>query len=332
MRRYEFDSGTQQWVPIRSGDYRSLISIGDLGTNDIEAIVRRSLQLAGERTLARGTLSSRTVGLLFGLTSTRTRTSFGLGAQMLGANTIVYGPDDLQLNTGESLADTMSVLGGFLDLLVVRDRLTSEDLRKTADKAGIAVVNAMSFDEHPTQALSDLAVIHRVCGRIAGTNVCYLGEGNSTAAALALALATCPGAMLFLGTPAEYGLSDETRRRVAELSRRSGATIVEEHDVDRIPANTMDVIYTTQWQTTGTSKKDVEWRRKFEPFRVTEALVQRLARDRKTIFMHDLPAHRGEEVVKEIIDGQRSVVFLQAQQKLFTGMAVLEWCLGVSPD
>jgi ornithine carbamoyltransferase len=265
------------------------------------------------------------VGIYFRKTSTRTRTAFSAGALRLGASIISYGPNDLQENTGETPGDTAQVLSGMLDAFVARTTGPAAELRAYADQPRMAVVNAMSEREHPTQALTDLTTIAAHFGRVDGIRVRYVGEGNNTAVALALALARFPGTTLHLNTPAGYGLPADVLEEASAAAKGSGATLVEHHDMT--PCEGADVVYTTRWQTTGTSKPDPDWRERFLPFQVDDAV---LAAAPGAVFMHDLPAHRGDEVTATVLDGPRSIAFAQADNKLHSAMAVLEWCLGAA--
>ncbi|GAB4189008.1 MAG: ornithine carbamoyltransferase [Wenzhouxiangellaceae bacterium] len=307
---------------------RSLITLNDLDAEEIRRIVDRSIEIAAVRGRGLNTLSDKTVGVYFGITSTRTRTSFALGATLLGASTIQYSGSDLQLNTGESMPDTARVLGNFLDAIVVRDKIDSAGLIDFSRNSGAAIINAMSFDEHPTQGLTDLATIKRQFGDWKDLNILYLGEGNSTAIALALAAAKLGDFQLYLATPPGYGIPQAIRDQYPLLQASYGRNITEVHDINELPAGSADVIYTTRWQTTGTEKPDPRWRDKFAPFQINQTLFQRCHRNEHSVFMHDLPAHREEEVTADVIDGDRSIVFMQAEQKLYTGMASLEYCLG----
>lgn len=299
---------------------RHLISLRQLSHEDLDYMVGRATAYA-DRTVACQPLRDRIVGIYFGLTSTRTRTAFTTAAIRLGGHAITYGPNDLQLNTGESMSDTGHVLARMLDALVVRIPGGPDDLLALAAQDRMSVVNAMSLDEHPTQALADLTTMHRVFGRIDGLRVLYVGEGNSTAAALCLALAKYRDVELCVRTPAGYGLSDEARSAAGGTA--AGTHIEERHDMLELPEQ-VDIIYTTRWQTTGTAKPDANWRDLFGPFRVDTSIRDRFP---SAVFMHDLPAHRGEEVESAVIDGPGSIVFDQAANKLYSAMAALEWCV-----
>ncbi|WP_329325759.1 ornithine carbamoyltransferase [[Kitasatospora] papulosa] len=300
---------------------RHLISIDDLSDEELRHIALRGAEFsAGSADDARP-LADTVVGVLFRKTSTRTRTAFSAGALRLGARLITYGPGDLQENTGETVEDSAAVLSRMIDVLVARTAGPEHELRAYAAQRRMAVVNAMSQGEHPTQALADLTTLLRRFGRIEDLHVIYVGEGNNTASALALALSRFPGTRLTLRTPLGYGVAPEYLERAAVSAKRSGARIEERHDMADLPA--ADVVYTTRWQTTGTVKPTADWREVFAPFQVTE---KTMASSPDAVFMHDLPAHRGEEVTADVLDGPASIAFDQAENKYHSARAVLEWC------
>ncbi|MFJ9459267.1 ornithine carbamoyltransferase [Kitasatospora sp. NPDC101447] len=305
----------------RTQSRRSLVSLDDLTDAELRHLARRGAEFAAGRAGAGRPLSGLIAGAYFAKTSTRTRTAFSAGALRLGAQVIAYGPGDLQTNTGETVQDTGRVFAGMLDVLVARTTGDPAELRGWAEDGRLAVVNAMTADEHPTQALTDLATLLGRFGRIEGLRVLYLGEGNNSAAALALALARFPGARLELRTPPGYGLAADVLARATAHAARCGAEVTERHDLDDL-GEPFDAVYTTRWQTTGTSKPDPDWRTLFEPFRVTADLWKHSP---DAVLLHDLPAHRGEEVTAEVLDGPASLAFRQAENKMHSAMAVLEW-------
>ncbi|MEV0742221.1 ornithine carbamoyltransferase [Streptomyces sp. NPDC050549] len=306
---------------------RHLISLDDLTDDDLREVVERGAQHAAASDAATSgavdrPLEGLVAGIYFVKTSTRTRTAFSTAMLRLGGTIVSYGPGDLQTNTGETNEDTGRVLSRMLDLLVARTAGDPGEMRQWATQNRMAVVNAMSADEHPTQALADLTTLTRHFGRVEGLRLLYVGEGNNTAAALALALSRCPGAELHLRTPPGYGLSAAILERSRRQAARSGAAVLERHDMDVLPGG-VDAIYTTRWQTTGTVKPDPRWRETFAPFQITDALWEHSPR---AVFLHDLPAHRGEEVTADVLDGPMSIAFDQAENKMYSAMAVLEWC------
>jgi ornithine carbamoyltransferase len=310
---------------------RHVLSILDLSPQEVLYLCRRAIRIKHARTDPQ-TLRGKTVGIYFSKTSTRTRTGFQVGAGRLGATVVYYGPNDLQTNTGETLQDTARVFAGYMDVLVMRTNETVEDMKVFAAHPTLSVVNALSREEHPTQALADLTTLLEHFGRLEGLDVLYCGEGNRSAAALALAFSRIRGARLTLATPAGYGLAPETLATAQALAAKHGATIEETHDIDDVPRG-VDVVYTSRWQEMGVGKADPEWRRHFHPFRVTRALMERVSRERGTVFMHDLPAVRGEDVDDEVLDGPQSLAWIQAQHKMFSAISVMEWCAaGVVED
>jgi ornithine carbamoyltransferase len=304
---------------------RHLLSIADLKPSDIEQITRRSVEIGSKDFQGAKSLEGKAVGIYFRKTSTRTRTSFTVGAARLGAITISYGPSDLQTNTGETIDDTGKVLSGFLDGLVIRTAESIAEMKALAAQDRMAVINAMSDNEHPTQALADLGTLTEHFGNLNNIKVLYMGEGNNTASALALAFARIPGAQLTILSPRGYVLDQNVMDRARKWADLYGANIQQHHTLDELREK-VDVVYTTRWQTTGTTKSDPNWLKDFTPFKVTKDLFGRLSTSR-TVFMHDLPAVRDQEVDAEVLEGSKSIVFRQARYKLFSAMAVLEWCI-----
>jgi ornithine carbamoyltransferase len=310
-------------IGVATPRQRHVLSLLDLSPEEILYLCRRAIQIKHASSDPQA-LRGRTAGIYFRKSSTRTRTGFTVGAGRLGATVVTLGPNDLQTTTGETLEDTARVLAGYVDILVMRTNETVDEMKTFAAQPGLSVVNALSSDEHPTQALTDLTTILEHFGRLDGISVLYCGEGNSSAAALALAVSRVRGMRLMLATPEGYGLNPaklETARRLAD---EHGALIEETHDIHMARAG-VDVVYTSRWQEMGVAKADSNWRRHFAPFCVTEALMRRVSAS-GTVFMHDLPAVRGEEVDEVVLDGPRSLAWVQAQHKMFSAMSVLEWC------
>ncbi|MCA6092615.1 ornithine carbamoyltransferase [Streptomyces sp. SCA3-4] len=312
-------------TPRDRGRERGLFSLAELPPPLITSLTARSVELFHDPAAHDRPLAGQVAGVLFTRTSTRTRTAFTVGAVRLGAAPVTYGPGDLQLNTGESIPDTGRVLGAMLDLLVARTAGPLDELRRLSRHGRLPVVNAMAAEEHPSQGVCDLATLALTFGDLTGIRVLYLGEGNNTAVALAHGLAAVPGAHLTFATPAGYGVPEDELRTAERRAGTVGAVVEQIHGLAAAPRN-VDVVYTTRWQTTGTVKPDPGWREAFRPFHVDEALLDRWPR---ASFMHDLPAHRGDEVAGRVLDGPRSLAWTQAAMKLPSAMAVLEWVAGL---
>ena len=304
---------------------RHLLSLTDVGPENLRRLVDLSCAMAANE-LTELPLKGKVVGIYFRRSSTRTRSSFTVAALKLGAATVAYGPNDLQISTGETIEDTARVLSGYLDALVIRTNESIEEMRLFAAQSQMAIINAMSDTEHPTQAIADLTTIKQVFGRLHGVKILYLGEGNNTTSALALAVAMTEGMHLLIVTPEGYGLPSSFLDSVNGLARERGSLVEQHHDLRKLPHG-FDVVYTTRWQTMGEAKPDLDWREKFIPYRVTQDVMQRVSNGTGTVFMHDLPAVRGDDVVDDVLDGPQSVAFQQAKNKLFGAMAVLTWCV-----
>lgn len=299
---------------------RGLFTLSELNTTEIESLVTRSCELFRDRRAHALPLSGKILGVLFTKTSTRTRTAFTVGAIRLGGFPVAYGPGDLQTNTGESIRDTGCVLGRMLDAIVMRTAGPVAEMRELSRQEGLPVINAMSAEEHPTQGVCDLAAMVMEFGSLRGLSVLYVGEGNNTAAALAYGLSRMPLGRVTFATPPGYGISPVVLGDAKKWAEEGGGSVTQVHDMDDLP-DSVDVVYTTRWQTTGTVKDDPDWREKFRNFYVDERLLRRWPTAK---LMHDLPANRGEEVSGAVLEGPRSIAWTQAEMKLTSAMAILE--------
>jgi len=300
-----------------------IVSLKDLSPQETMEIINRGVAYSNDEVEMGYQLKNQVIGIYFTKTSTRTRTSFSTAALRLGANIIAYGPNDLQINTGESIEDTVKVFSRMLDGLVIRTAGDPAVVRAFANQNRMSIVNAMTADEHPTQALADLTTMKSHFGELSGLKIVYYGEGNNTTTALALALAKIRNVEITFFTPPNYGIDPLLLKYAQNEGLKNNTVINEFHDVKSLD-NDADIVYTTRWQTTGTQKSDPNWRNVFEPFSVTQELMNKY---HKAIFMHDLPAHRGDEVDTSVIDGVKSIVFDQAENKMHSAKAVLEWCM-----
>ena len=303
----------------------NLFSIAELDPGHLTSLVNRCADLGnGELDNIPRCFFGRSVGLYFERVSTRTRTSFAVAANRLGGNVVAYAPGELQIATGETLSDTGMVLSLYLAALVVRTH-TQGTLRALASNATIPIINALTEEEHPTQAIADLATIKREFGSIEGRHLLFVGEGHNIAASLALALACYRGVTISLASPENFGLPRQTIEAIRKRSLASHATLNIINSLSDLPDN-VDVVYTTRWQSMGQEKSPPTWRSFFDPYRVDLAFMKRVG-GRDCIFMHDLPAQRGAEVADDVLDGPASRVLDQSRNKLRSAIAALEWCV-----
>lgn len=306
---------------------RHLLSVSDLDSTTVRSLLDDALAIAQGGWQGRRPLDGRVVGIYFRKSSTRTRTSFTVGAMKLGAQVIAYGPNDLQIVTGETVLDTARVLSNYLDALVIRTNETIAEMRDLARQDRMSIVNAMSENEHPTQSLADLTTLLEHFGRLEGLHILYMGEGNNSASAISLAMARLPNMRLTIVTPERYGLPADFIEEVRATGAGNGTIIEQHHDLGSLPRG-VDAVYTTRWLTMGVKKEDSNWVDKFRPYCVTPEVMAEVSKPGGgTIFLHDLPAMRGYEVVDEVLDGPQSVAFRQAYHKMTSAMAALNWCL-----
>jgi ornithine carbamoyltransferase len=304
---------------------KSLIRTNQWSRSDVEWLLSRTLFHAKRGSSPR-TLRKYRVGLLFERVSTRTRTAFSLASQALGAHTIEYRAEDLQLTTGETLEDTAAALAQYLDCLVVRTHAAATLQRLSTH---LAVINALTEEEHPTQAIADLAAIVQHFGTLTGLRTAFVGAAGNIANSFCLALLKFAGAHVTMCCPAGYGFSSNVALELRELCGNSDSDFSQCHSLEDVSGN-FDVIYTTRWKSMGQEKPSPNWRAEFQAFQVNTRLVDRLA-DSRTILLHDLPAERGGEITDDVLDGSRSRVLAQARNKLFSAMAILEFVLREQP-
>lgn len=267
-------------------------------------------------------LSGDTVVLYFNKPSTRTRISFETAVARLGGTPVAVGPAELQLNRGETIEDTARVISSYARAFVIRT-FSDDDVRRFAAAASIPVINALTDGHHPCQALADVMTVLERWKDPVGRRIAFVGDGDNVAHSLIEACALL-GIDVAVATPAGHEPSPEVVEVARGLAAAAGSKVIVTHD----PAEAVrgaDAVYTDVWMSMGVPEAEREERRRaFAPFQVNEKLMAGAARD--AVFMHCLPAHRGEEVTPEVIDGPRSVVFEEAANRLPTEQAAL-WAL-----
>ena len=308
---------------------RSLISTTDLTPEEIGLLLDDAAALRSLRVglVAGGpddvTLRGRTVALIFEKPSTRTRVSFEVGVTELGGTPLALSSADLQLGRGETVADTGAVLGRFVQAIVIRT-FGQGRLDELARSSGVPVINALTDEEHPCQALADLLTVRDEFGGFSGRTLTYVGDGNNVAHSLLLA-----GAAVGLGVrvahPEGYAPDTGVVERARELAASHGSEVTVTTDV-LAAADGAHVLYTDVWASMGQEEESAERAAVFAPFALDGRLVAVAADD--AIVLHCLPAHRGEEIAADVIDGPRSRVFDQAENRLHAQKAVLAMLVG----
>ena len=288
---------------------RDLLRISDLAPAEAEAILDLAVRLRTEprQPLAPGA----TLGLYFAEHSTRTRVSFSVAMAHLGGSAIPLAPEELQISRGESLPDTARALSRYLDVLAVRTH-AHEELEAWAQWASIPVINALTADEHPCQALADALTIRDRLGTLDGVRVAWVGDGSNVLVSLA-ELGTLLGFTVVAATPPGY--------------EPTSNSLLLTHDAREAVAGA-DVVVTDTWISMGQEHERVQRLLDLEPYRLDETLLQFAAKD--AFVMHCLPAHPGEEITADVLYGGRSAIWDEAENRLHVQKALLALLLGVA--
>ncbi len=306
-------------------DGKDFLSIADLSSEEVGLLIERAVRMKGGP--AQRPLEGRTIAMLFEKPSLRTRVSFEVGIRRLGGDCFHLGGAEVGLGEREPVPDVARVLDRWVDGVVARVN-SHESLRLLAEYTTVPVVNALSDVEHPCQAMADLLTILEHRGRLDGQRVAYVGDGNNVAASLALACASV-GAEFVIASPPGYRVDGATWD---EAERRAGASGggVDWVEMPEDAARDADVVYTDVWVSMGQDAETEARHRAFQGYQVSPALME-LARP-GAIFMHDMPAHEGEEVTPGMLNHPQSVVFDQAENRLHAQNAVLAHLLGGHTD
>ena len=302
---------------------KDLLSMADLTGPEVWDLIYSAVELKKQRNSR--VLEGRALALVFELPSLRTRASFDVGMRQLGGQCIYLSPQEIGLGTREPASDAARVLSRYVDGIVARTR-RHQTVVDLARFASVPVINGLSDGEHPCQVLADLLTIYEHKGKLESLNITYVGDGNNMAASLSLG-AMLVGANLTMATPEGYLLPPETVSTIKELGAKSGGVF----DINPDPAQAVsgaDVIYTDVWTSMGQEAESERRLRDFAGYQVDIELLSHV--DDNAIFMHPLPAHRGEEVSDEVMEHPCSVVFDQAGNRLHAQKAVLARLLGRS--
>ncbi|MGE3912462.1 MAG: ornithine carbamoyltransferase [Chloroflexota bacterium] len=299
---------------------RDVISIADLATSEIAALLDVAARLKAERKAGISTapLAGKALALLFLKPSLRTRLSFEMAMEQLGGTSRFLGPTEVGLGTRESVPDVARTLGCYVDAVAVR--VFAHDVAKElATHCPVPVISGLSDDEHPCQVLADLLTLKERFGQLRGLTVAYVGDANNVANSLLLAMPRL-GVNLCIATPAEYEPQSAMLEQAHADARDGGAWI----EVCRDPAVAVanaDAVYADSWYSMGQEHEATKRRSIFKPYQVNESLMSKA--QPQTVAMHCLPAHRGDEITDGVLDGPSSVAFQQAENRLHAQKALL---------
>jgi ornithine carbamoyltransferase len=305
---------------------RDFLSVDDVSPQELTALLDAADRHKADRR-PRTTLAGRSVAMIFEKPSTRTRVSFEVAVHELGGHPLVPSGGELQLGRGETLEDTAAVLSRYVHAIVLRT-FAQENLERLARAGTIPVINALSDYSHPCQALADLQTIRERRGELRGVRLGYLGDGNNVAHSLLFA-GSKMGMHVTMATPIGYEPIPQVVRRATEIAAATGGSVELTHD-PAIAAKNADVLYTDVWASMGKELEHGERALIFRPYQLSTDTVAVASAD--VVVLHCLPAHRGEEIAAEVMDGPNSAVFDQAENRLHTQKALLAWLLTGSPD
>ena len=295
---------------------KDLLSISDLSRKEIEYLMEQAWRMKREGSPP--LLSGRTLALLFEKPSLRTRVSFEIAMYQLGGHGIYLSPEEVGLGKRESIADVARVLSRYVDAIAART-FSQDTLRTLASYSSVPVINALSDQEHPCQALSDLFTIYEKKGRLTGLTLAFIGDSNNVANSLLLS-ACLLGMNFHLASPPGYEVKEEVLNQGRGFAALSGGQIRLTNNPDEA-ARDADVIYTDVWASMG-QEAEVEKRRlAFSGYQVDNELLSLAKGD--VLLMHPLPAHHGEEISPGLLDDPRSMVFNQAENRLHLQKALL---------
>jgi ornithine carbamoyltransferase len=301
------------------------LSVADLEASQVGDVVVEAAQIKTQMKTqikngedVRRPLEGMTVALLFEKPSLRTRGSFEVGIRQLGGDCVYFSPDDVGLGKREPVADVARVLDRWFDCVVARV-FSHDALVEMAEYASIPVVNALSDVEHPCQAMADLLTVHEKRGSLAGAKIAYVGDGNNVAASLAIACGSV-GAHFTIASPKGYQVPEGPWSQAQSRAKRSSGSVTWMESPHEAVVGA-DAVYTDVWVSMGEESDAATKLQAFKGYQVGPELMDRAGPN--AVFMHDLPAHEGEEIAPGMLDHPRSVVFDQAENRLHAQKAVL---------
>jgi ornithine carbamoyltransferase len=304
---------------------KHFLTLEDAGPGGLRELMDLSTELKRNPAAYRDRLHGGRLGLIFHKPSTRTRVSFESAAWLLGMLPSVMRADELQLGRGETIADTARTLSLYLDTVAIRT-FAHSTVADLAAAASIPIINALTDEHHPCQALADVLTLEEELGSVSGARMAFIGDGDNVCTSLIQA-ASLAGFELRVATPPGYEPPLEVVEAARAISEQTGGRIILTHD-PREAAAGADAVYSDVWTSMGKEGEQLARTRAFTGYTVDAALMRLATSD--AIYMHCLPAHRGEEVTNEVIDGPQSRVWGQAANRMHTEAALLLWLLGAA--
>jgi ornithine carbamoyltransferase len=301
---------------------RDFLSLDDLSPEELRDLLTAAHHAKRDPMRWRDRIAGKQVALIFEKPSTRTRVSFETAVETMGGHAIVLRGDELQLGRGETIEDTGRVLSRYVDAIVIRT-FGQDRLERLAQAASVPVVNALSDFSHPCQGVADLQTVEEKLDRLKGVVLAYIGDGNNVAHSLMFG-GTKMGMDVRVACPDGFEPLPQVVDRCHEIAGETGGRVVVTHDVAEA-AKGANVLYTDVWASMGQEDEAQHRKQMFAPYQVNDDIVAAAADD--AIVMHCLPAHRGEEITASVIDGPRSVVWDEAENRVHSQKAILSWLM-----
>ena len=298
---------------------KDFLTVLDLSANEFQRLIKRSIELKSGVDANKCPLIGKSIGLLFEKSSTRTRVSLEVGVYQLGGQSIYMNPKEIQIGRGETIHDSAKVLSRYLNGIIIRT-YSHDTLTEFASYASIPVVNGLSDLHHPCQALADLMTVYEKKGKLKGLRLAFIGDGNNVAHSL-IEAASLTGMHIILACPKGYEPDPDVLKK-ARTSSSGQITVIRE---PAEAAANADVVYTDVWVSMGQEKEAARKKRKFRKYQINGELLSHAKKD--ALVLHCMPAHRGEEITDEVMDSLQSAVFDQAENRLHTQKALLEFLL-----
>jgi len=302
---------------------RHFLSLADWSREELELLLELSAAIKSDPDHYAAALAGQSLAMVFQKASTRTRVSFEVGMHQLGGQALFLSAGDIQLHRGETIADTAQVLSRYVHGIMARV-YAHQDLLDLATHGSVPVINGLSDLSHPCQALADYFTLREIRGELAGLKMAYVGDGNNVAHALMYG-AVKLGLRFSIASPRGYQPNPAVVKNAVAQAQRLGSPLPEVTCDPMEAVRDADAVYTDVWTSMGQEAETQKRLAAFQGFQVTPATMA--AAREKAVFMHCLPAHRGEEVAAEVIDGQQSVVFDEAENRLHAQKGLLAWCL-----
>ncbi len=310
---------------------RHFLNLDELSSDELKKIVshaismkKKEVKISNSNIKRKNPLNGKNIAMIFDKPSTRTRVSFDVGIKQLGGQSLILSSSDIHLGHGESIKDTAKVLSRYVDLVIVRT-FEEEILYELAKNSDIPIINGLTNSTHPCQSMADVMTFEELKGPITGKNILWLGDGNNVCASTLHAAGQFGFNIVFSG-PASLN----PKNKYIDYAKSKNVSVIINSD-PKLAIKNADLIMTDTWnsmhedkQTNGENRRE-----KLMPFQVNKKLMSQAKQD--ALFMHCLPAYRGQEVTSDVIDGSQSVVFDQAENRLHIQKSILEWCiLGLS--